>query len=398
MIKDTAIGFVRKKLGFDSTRITARDIKLQESWALNPITRSALLTIFAGYDQTDYLQVADRFPRGFNRTKFARFLTYTLNHPHFSPRRYSLHLNQYQKAAPVTPLPTGLLKPNTVSVFSGGLDSTAGLLFALDQGLSPLPLWVMFGQRNEQAEHRSVRKVASKLRLELLSIHMNLAPSILRGWGTWGYIVPGRNFLFVALAASLFRADHRGRKTIYLCAHKDEMSFRRNRDKSQHFFDQASRFLTDGLNVPVKVTTPFGRVDKTRVLAYWRLHWLSRYHISPHDTTTCYYEKGCGRCEACLKRTVQLLAAGFREDPWMSMHPFRGAARIIRDAWIPRIRERRFSLVRLYDLILASRQSSVKLPVDLMTFVQQETRRRKHSLYLRAHELHTKSSFLTSVS
>lgn len=362
------IGKIGDKVGqrIDYQEINSRLINLVNVDLLDAFTKVAILTVLAGYKKCDYISVDDKFNK-IDLKKLSRYLSYVLNHKELAPRKYNLKIkdqkdfitkNNYSKSNDYD----GILS------FSGGIDSTAGLLNAINKRQHIKPLWISFGQRNDKAELSAVKSILTKLGMEPLVVEMNIQKQILNGWKDWDYIIPGRNFLFVCFANVILKRSVRNKNFIYLCAHKDEMKHHRNTDKSRYFFAKASNFFSLDSGKNIVVGTPFANISKTEILSYWKKHWLKKYKISPHDTTTCYYERGCGRCEVCLKRTVSLLAAGFDIDPFIKIHPMKDPSGFIINKWIPQIKSEKFTRIKKLDFLIAVEESLDIVPKKIKEF------------------------------
>ncbi len=353
---ETKIGKIEQKIGqkIDCQEINSNFINLTNNDSLDAFTKVAVLTVLAGYKQCDYIFVDDKFNNDIDLKKLSRYLSYVLNHKEFAPRKYNLKITDrkdfIEKNSKVNPKKNNY---DGILSFSGGIDSTAGLLYSLDKGQHIQPLWISFGQRNDKAELNAVKKVSTKLKIDSLVVKMDINKYILKGWKDWNYIIPGRNFLFISFANSILKHSIKGKVYIYLCAHKDEMKHRRNTDKSKYFFAKASNLFSLDSSKEMIVATPFANVSKTEILSYWRKYWVKKYKISPHDTTTCYYGRGCGKCEVCLKRTVSLLASGFNVDPFIKIHPMKDLSRFMVRKWIPEIKLGKFTRIKKLDFLIA---------------------------------------------
>lgn len=352
------IGKIGDRVGqkIEYQEINSKLIRLVNADLLNAFAKIAILTVLAGYKKCDYIFVDDKFNK-INLKRLSRYLSYVLNHKELAPRKYNLEItdqknfidkdNNYNKSNDYD----GILS------FSGGIDSTAGLLRSFDKGQHVQPLWISFGQRNDKAELAAVKKVLHKFKMNPLVVKMDIHKYILKGWKDWDYIIPARNFLFVCFANAILKHSGKKKEFIYLCAHKDEMKHWRNTDKSKYFFAKASNFFSLENSKKMIVTTPFANISKTEILSYWRKHWVKKYKISPHDTTTCYYGRGCGKCEVCLKRTISLLAAGFDVDPFIEIHPMKDPSRFIINKWIPQIKSKKFTRIKKLDFLIALEKS-----------------------------------------
>lgn len=338
---------------------------------LDNFTKLAILTILTGYNKSNDISINDSFSKKIDINRLSTFLSYIINH-RIAPMKFNIKVKQLKGIAPVIKsldYNTATLKNvGAVLNFSGGLDSTAGLLYALDKKIEVLPLWVDFGQRNNAAEHQAVKKIANKLKIKPLILKINLKKDILRGWKDWDFIIPGRNFLFLSLANSILKFSQASKKYIYLCAHKDEMGFRKNKDKSQYFFNKASYFFSIESNKSVKAGSPFSAYSKSEVIAYWRKNWEKKYGISPFDTITCYYGGGCGKCDACLKRAICLLAGGYDLKNKVKINPLKDPAGLIKNSWIPRIRAGKMARNNKLDFIIAVEKSLDIIPSYLSEF------------------------------
>lgn len=351
----------------DREEIDSHLIDFKDRNLLDPFTKVAVLTLLAGYKQTDYIFVDDKFKDSLDLKRLSRFLSYVLNHKDLAPRKFNLKIAD-RKDSIARPSIFEKNKYDGILSFSGGIDSTAGLLNSFDQRQYIQPLWISFGQRNDSAELKAVKRVLNKLKITPLIVRMDISEQILKGWKDWDYIIPGRNFLFVCLANAILKRSSKRKNFIYLCAHKDEMKHRRNTDKSKYFFKKTSEFFSLENDKEMVVTTPFANVSKTEILFYWRKYWLRKYKISPHETTTCYYGRGCGKCEVCLKRTISLLASGFGVDPFIKIHPMKDPTGLIVNKWIPQIQSGRFTRIRKLDFLIAVEKCLDLVPRKVKNF------------------------------
>jgi 7-cyano-7-deazaguanine synthase in queuosine biosynthesis len=352
--RNKKIGKIGQKKGnkIDYTRINSNLINLENKDLLDAFTKVSILTLLAGYKKCDYIFVDDKFNENIDLKKLSRYLSYVLNHKELAPRKFNLRITDKENFISKIGIPKKNNYDGILS-FSGGIDSTAGLLNSLDKKQCIQPLWISFGQRNDRAELDAVKRVLAKLKIKPLMVRMDIKEYILKGWKDWDYIIPGRNFLFVSFANAILKKSVKSKNFIYLCAHKDEMKHRRNTDKSKYFFTKASDFFSFDSGKRIIATTPFANISKTEILSYWRKHWIRKYKISPHDTTTCYYGRGCGKCEVCLKRTISLLASGFDVDPFIKIHPMKDPSGFIVNKWIPQIKSGKFTRIKKLDFLIA---------------------------------------------
>lgn len=210
-----------------------------------------------------------------------------------------------------------------VVLLSGGLDSTTALYWAKKRGYSPVALAVRYGQRHHR-ELRAARAVAKKAGAPIHEVSFSLPwlagssltnrgmklPEIAlarigRG-GIPSTYVPGRNTIFLALAASL--ADAIGAEAIVIGA--NALDYSGYPDCRPPFLNAFSKVAKLGTkrgteNKPLKVLAPLLHLDKKGIVR------LAQRVGAPLSMTWSCYAGGsrpCGRCDSC-----QLRAKGFRE-------------------------------------------------------------------------------------
>jgi len=358
-----AIGKNEKKINFIAD---SGLVKMKQIYLLNNYSKLAILSILAGYEKCDYIYVNDRFSKKVEIKSLNNFISYTLNH-NIAPKKFDIKIS-YNKNFNGAKNTLPLNKYDGILSFSGGIDSTAGLLYALSKKQKDLPMWINFRQRNNYAERKSALKILRKLKIKPVIISIDLSKFILKGWKDWSFIVPGRNFLFLSFANSLLQNSERQRGHIYLCAHKDEMGHKKNRDKSKYFFQRSSIFFSRDGTKKITAETPFANYSKAELLSLWKKKWEKKFGISPHETTTCYYENGCGRCEACLKRVIYLLAAGYTVDQKIKVNPMTDPSGLIINKWIPGIINGKMSRTNKLDFLIAVEKSLDIVPEKIRKF------------------------------
>lgn len=206
-----------------------------------------------------------------------------------------------------------------VVLLSGGLDSTTALYWAKSKGYAPVGLAVRYGQRHAK-ELKAARAVARRARVPLHEVTLRLPwlagssltnkalrlpdlplSSIGRG-GVPSTYVPGRNTVFLSLAASL--ADAAGADAVVIGANAlDYSGYPDCRPAFTRAFERAARAGTR--RTRLKVLAPLLRLDKAGIVR------LARKAGAPLELTwSCYAgtARPCGRCDSC-----KLRAKGFRE-------------------------------------------------------------------------------------
>lgn len=206
--------------------------------------------------------------------------------------------------------------------------------------------------------------------LEPFVVKPDMSGYILTGWKDWDFIIPGRNFLFLSLANSLLQVSKKREGFIYLCSHRNEMGYLKNRDKSRYFFEKSADFFSLDSGKKIHTGTPFADYSKSEVISYWRRNWEKKFKISPYDTVTCYYEKGCGCCEACLKRATYLLAGGYEVDKKIKINPMKDPKKIIVNKWIPMIKNCKVARDNKLDFLIAIKKSIKIAPYYVRNFYE----------------------------
>ena len=210
-----------------------------------------------------------------------------------------------------------------VVLLSGGLDSTTALYWSLKKGYSPIALAVRYGQRHVR-ELRAAKLIAAQAKIPLHEVNlmlpwlgessltnarMKLPEVALAKIGTGGVpstYVPGRNTMFLALAASL--ADAIGASAIVIGANAlDYSGYPDCRPPFLSAFAKVAKLGTKrgSAGQPLSVLAPLLHLDKKGIVR------LAKKVGAPLSMTWSCYAGGrrpCGHCDSC-----QLRAKGFRE-------------------------------------------------------------------------------------
>lgn len=211
------------------------------------------------------------------------------------------------------------MRKKAVVLLSGGLDSTTALYWAKREGYEPVALAVAYGQRHVK-ELRAARAVARAARATLHEVTLKLPwlsgssltnerlrlPDLplarIGSGGVPSTYVPGRNTVFLALAASL--ADALGADAVVIGANAlDYSGYPDCRPPFIRAFETAARRGTR--RARLRVLAPLLRLDKAGIVR------LARKVGAPLELTwSCYAgaARPCGRCDSC-----KLRAKGFRE-------------------------------------------------------------------------------------
>jgi len=327
---------------------------------LDNFVKSSIMTTIAGYKkiQNFLINSVSINPKDY----FQKFLSYVLNNRKYAPIEYKLNIEYNGKNE------KSQVKNNhfdCVILFSGGFDSTSLLFHALDKGLNPLLLWVGFGQKNQKEELNIVKKVSKKLEREFSIITLDLSKYIQEGWKDWDFIIPCRNFMFASFAASILSNSSYKKSYIYTGVHEEEY-LNKNTDKSPRYFRSCNKLFKDNYNKDIIIDTPFKKTSKTELAAHWKNVWFKKYNIKPFSTISCYYGSNCGKCNACLKRSMSLVASGWGLDPDIKIHPFSSKSDIINEYIIKRVLH--FPKKRRDETLLAIKKEFPKVSPEVKKF------------------------------
>ncbi len=214
-----------------------------------------------------------------------------------------------------------------IVLFSGGLDSTTCLYWALDKGYTCETLTVSYGQRHAR-EVQAAQQIASKLGVKQHSVALNfpwLSTSSLVGKDqvipdqsladiTSGQIpstyVPGRNLIFLSVAASL--ADAVSADAIV--AGPNAIDFSGYPDCTPAFFETVGKAINlgtkRGVQHGLEVLAPLMHLSKTDIVK------LGAKLGVPFELTWSCYNGGdtpCGHCDSCKLRARGFAEAGVKD-------------------------------------------------------------------------------------
>lgn len=204
--------------------------------------------------------------------------------------------------------------PTVAIVFSGGLDSTVALAWAIKEGYSDITLlFFRYGVRMEVQERRAAHAVFAhmaarnpKIHLRFKTIRMDFLAK-LRGSSLTGSTkgnptshlaptwVPARNLLLLAMAASY--CDRHNIPD--LITGLNEEAAPTYPDSSPVFLDGVENALYWGTQIQLNLVTPLRQLMKPQI---WQ---MGRNLDAPLHLTWSCYENGsahCGKCGPCEAR------------------------------------------------------------------------------------------------
>ena len=213
------------------------------------------------------------------------------------------------------------MSDKAVVILSGGLDSTTCMAVAADEGFEIYALTFDYGQRHRR-EVDCARRVAEHFgarehRIVQLDFLQHIGGSSLTdsrmeipsgetGEEIPNTYVPGRNLIFLSLAASF--AEVIGARAIFIGV--SAVDYSGYPDCRPQFIEAVNRVLRVGTRAgdrsePIEIRTPLIHLSKAETIKLG--HRLGApYHL----TTSCYRggERACGECDSC-----RLRLKGFRE-------------------------------------------------------------------------------------
>ncbi len=222
------------------------------------------------------------------------------------------------------------INKKAVVLFSGGLDSTTCLYWALSKGYEPVALNVNYGQKHER-EVKAAQAICKKLNVELIKIKFNFpwlaAATTLVGKNSKlpdepltkiknskripSTYVPARNLVFVSAAASL--ADSIGAEAI-ICG-PNAIDYSGYPDCRPQFYKPLQKAVKEGTRKgaeggEIKIITPIINKSKAQIaqLAY-------KLGVPVAMTWSCYAggAKPCGKCDSCKLRAQGFKEAGLKD-------------------------------------------------------------------------------------
>ncbi len=229
----------------------------------------------------------------------------------------------------VAPLrvPAAGRKKKAIVLFSGGLDSTTCLYWALSKGYECEAITVTYGQRHDR-EVISAEFIAKKLGVKLHKLDLpfpwlkssslvdkgqtlpDLSLEQIEGSEIPSTYVPGRNLMFLSIAASLM--DSIGANAIV--AGPNAVDFSGYPDCTPAFFKAAAEAINRGTKMGVtegvEVLAPLMNLSKTDIV---RLG--AKLKVPFELTWSCYAggQKPCGHCDSCKLRAKGFAEAGIKD-------------------------------------------------------------------------------------
>ena len=170
---------------------------------------------------------------------------------------------------------------------SGGLDSAACLLWALEKGHKVDPVFYTYGQPYLNMEYRAARKLTDHLKLPLSIWPVDMI--------TKDIYVPYRNLILTAHSLHIAASNKMDGVVVGSCQADIYV------DGSMEFFIRLRSlidFITEEGNVSPEIILPIHTWSKAQVVKF-----IVDAGYNPDELWTCYGigPKPCGTCSHCLK-------------------------------------------------------------------------------------------------
>ncbi|MFD6094874.1 7-cyano-7-deazaguanine synthase [Nocardiopsis flavescens] len=292
-----------------------------------PLTKVLLSLIEATYVEMERIRVPNPAPE-LKPEEVGDFLSFILAFP----PDVKTPIVEVDSGVTLLSSPQRLPVTDTIVLFSGGTDSSAAMLDLLERGEHFRALWCDYGQEYHEAEGQAVRRICKKLSIPLLEARIDLGEMIKAGRSRFSHIVPARNLLISAIAAS------QRPRAIVLSGLGDELMVP---DKSPRMYGEAEKYLG------YPIYSPFTKMNKTEIMCVWRKRWLGQLQID--ETVSCFSTSGnCQNCSACAKREVSRIASGYSTKfPLV----FAQQHHLIEHHWFPRLEI--FPAIRRAEILIA---------------------------------------------
>jgi 7-cyano-7-deazaguanine synthase len=213
------------------------------------------------------------------------------------------------------------LNKKAVCIISGGMDSALGATIAQNEGYELIALHFNYGQRTEQKELDSFRKIAKKLEvLESYEIDLDFFKQIGASALTDSSLdvptsgveegvpityVPFRNGIFISIATAI--AEKHGAEALFIgVVEEDSSGYPDCRDSYIRSMEESINLGTkDETKLTIKM--PLVHMKKSEIVAK-----AIALNVPLKDTWSCYQneEQACGVCDSCRLRLNGFKLAG----------------------------------------------------------------------------------------
>ncbi|MDD4188132.1 MAG: 7-cyano-7-deazaguanine synthase [Bacilli bacterium] len=318
----------------------------REKWEIStPLINTVLELIRATYEDDEVVEIINPTDCN-NLSRVSEFFEYILKYPKdVKIPKVIVKDNKDIKESNVQNNPLG----SDIVCFSGGIDSTAALLYQMEQNKNSIALWCDYGQTYKEPERKAVREICEKLSIPLYEATVDLSELIVLGTERFKHVFPARNLLIAAIAVSLNPQE------VILAGLSDELIVP---DKSPRMYSEGSTYLKH------KVYSPFMKMTKAEVLSVWKKKWNNILTVD--ETVSCYSNAGdCQDCSSCAKREVAKIASKYSSE---FPKVFTNQAELISNHWFSRIDK--FDNPRRDEILISLNELFYKITPDLQEKVK----------------------------
>jgi 7-cyano-7-deazaguanine synthase in queuosine biosynthesis len=201
-----------------------------------------------------------------------------------------------------------------ICLTSGGADSTIGWYYSG----KPQGLYIDIGQRYALKERGALS------RSQIPYTYVDMRGTRLGEYVGWKHIIPGRNFLFLCVAAEMLQ-DY---GNIWFGMVDGEGAESDKGDKSLMFVEYFMDWYKACTGREIYVQTLHNHT-KTGWLKWFGQH--NDVNIIRKDTVTCFnaVAEQCGQCQACLRKYLSFISLGMDIAEDFIAHPMFGAAKYV---------------------------------------------------------------------
>lgn len=230
------------------------------------------------------------------------------------------------------------MSKKAIVLFSGGLDSTASLYWALNHYEDILLVSFLYGSKEDEAIKKTNEFFASKLKVENKIITLEFFKEIIKqsnsslvsdgkkvpsfnefkqldnlsvtektAKSVW---IPARNLLFISIASAIADSFDQSVDIIFGANKEEGVTFP---DNTPEFVDRMNEAIKYGCTNSIIVKAPFAENNKKEIIEY-----LIKNNAEIAFSSSCYELKGwteegkpihCGKCESCMRRRRAFLHA-----------------------------------------------------------------------------------------
>lgn len=217
-------------------------------------------------------------------------------------------------------------KKLAVSILSGGMDSTLSSYIAIDDGYELITVHFNYGQKTEQKELESFRKISNKLSIPkkyqyeidlpffkeiganaLTDTNIDIPITGIEDGIPITY-VPFRNGIFLSIATAI--AEKEDASAIYIGVVQEDSSG--YPDCTNDFISKMNHSINQGTKpkTNIDIVTPLVDLSKEEIVI--KSHQLD---VPLADTWSCYKNetKACGVCDSCRLRLKGFSLANLKD-------------------------------------------------------------------------------------